>query len=176
MSVTQTGKVVRAIIVLPLNVAVTVPSVIVITTEAIRWPEPWATVALAFGGLLIGLGLVGLARTIRLFAGIGGGTLASWDSTRKLVVVGPYRFVRNPMISSVLAILLGESLAVGSMWLLAWAAFFLTANLVYIRLFEERGLVERFGTEYEEYRRNVPAWFPRLTPWQAGDDSSDQIE
>jgi protein-S-isoprenylcysteine O-methyltransferase Ste14 len=106
--------------------------------------------------------------TVRLFAREGEGTLAPWDPTRKLVAHGPYRHVRNPMITGVLLVLLGEAALLGSLGVLAWAAFFFTINAIWFPLVEEPGLVRRFGADYEEYRRNVPRWVPRRTPWPEG--------
>jgi protein-S-isoprenylcysteine O-methyltransferase Ste14 len=97
-----------------------------------------------------------------LFARVGEGTLAPWDPTRKLVVRGPYRHVRNPMITGVLAILLGEAALFGSWPLLVWAFGFFALNAIYMPLVEEPGLVRRFGDDYVRYRRNVPRWLPRL--------------
>jgi protein-S-isoprenylcysteine O-methyltransferase Ste14 len=80
-------------------------------------------------------------------------------------VVGPYRYVRNPMISGVLAILLGETLAFWSASLLAWFAAVFAVNAVYMPLVEEPGLSRRFGEDYDRYRANVRRWVPRLRPW-----------
>lgn len=113
--------------------------------------------------LIAGLGLG--AWCVLLFARVGRGTLAPWDPTQRLVVVGPYRYVRNPMISGVLTILLGESLLFGSRRLLAWAVGFWLLNTVYFIFSEEPGLEQRFGEDYREYRARVPRWVPRLTPW-----------
>ena len=113
----------------------------------------------------MGTGIAILVHTIRLLALRGQGTLAPWDPTRKLVVHSVYRHVRNPMISGVLAILLGEALLLGSLAVLGWFTLFLVVNLVYMPLVEERALERRFGTEYTRYRENVPAWIPGLRPW-----------
>jgi protein-S-isoprenylcysteine O-methyltransferase Ste14 len=117
------------------------------------------------GLLLIGLGLVLMVATIRLFMTVGQGTLAPWNPTQRLVVQGVYRHVRNPMISGVFFILLGEAILAASVPLLGWFLVFVIGNSLYIPLAEEPGLVKRFGAEYEEYRRNVPRWIPRLNPW-----------
>jgi protein-S-isoprenylcysteine O-methyltransferase Ste14 len=53
--------------------------------------------------------LARFASSLRRFAGEGESTLAPWDPPRRLVVTGPYRFVRNPMISGVIFLLLGEA-------------------------------------------------------------------
>ena len=95
----------------------------------------------------------------------GKGTLAPWDPPRRLVVRGPYAYVRNPMISGVVFVLFGEALLLLSRPHLEWALLFLLINAVYIPLLEEPLLRERFGDEYREYSRHVPRLMPRLTPW-----------
>jgi protein-S-isoprenylcysteine O-methyltransferase Ste14 len=117
-----------------------------------------------FGGalLLAGLGLV--AWTVKLFATEGRGTLAPWQPTAKLVVRGPYRHVRNPMITGVALILGGEALFFQSLALAILLAVFVGVNAIYFPLVEEPGLSRRFGAEYDDYRRRVPRWVPRLRP------------
>ncbi|MFQ5971774.1 MAG: methyltransferase family protein [Alphaproteobacteria bacterium] len=112
------------------------------------------------------LGLVFAIWTVRLFSERGGGTPAPWNPPTKLVVRGPYRHVRNPMITSVMAILAAEALLFRSWPVAAWLLAFLVVNAVYLPLFEERDLQRRFGEDYKLYRSNVPRWWPRLTPWR----------
>jgi protein-S-isoprenylcysteine O-methyltransferase Ste14 len=114
--------------------------------------------------LLAAVGLSLMGATIGLFVRVGRGTLAPWSPTRRLVVQGPYRWVRNPMISGVLFVLLGETLLFRSPALLAWWAFFFLGNAIYLPLSEEPGLEARFGEDYRRYKRQVPRWIPRLTP------------
>ncbi|MBV9107942.1 MAG: isoprenylcysteine carboxylmethyltransferase family protein, partial [Gemmatimonadetes bacterium] len=104
-------------------------------------------------------------RTIALFATRGRGTLAPWDPPRRLVVEGIYRHVRNPMISGVIAIVLGEAAILGLRSVAGFAAIVISINAIYIPLLEEPQLRQRFGGDYDEYRRNVPRWVPRLRPW-----------
>ena len=110
-------------------------------------------------------GLAMFVWCVLLFARIGRGTLAPWDPTRRLVVAGPYRHVRNPMISSVLTMLGGETLFFHSARIGAWMLIFVAINQAYFLLLEEPGLVARFGEEYERYRAAVPRWLPRRRPW-----------
>ena len=117
------------------------------------------------GLLLIIIGLPLLFSTIRDFIKIGQGTLAPWDPTRKLVVHGVYRYVRNPMISGVISILFGIALLMNTVCHLAWAGLFTIANIIYMPLSEEPGLERRFGETYRVYKQNVPRWIPRLEPW-----------
>jgi len=124
------------------------------------------------GFMIIIVGLYLLIYTIRLFSTIGKGTLAPWSPPQKLVVAGPYRYVRHPMISGVLLVILGESTIFGSLVIFSWFALFFVVNVVYFRLSEEPGLVKRFGEDYTHYKNNVPSWIPRLRPWN--DDRSGE--
>jgi protein-S-isoprenylcysteine O-methyltransferase Ste14 len=105
--------------------------------------------------------------SLRRFAGEGEGTLAPWDPPRNLVVRGPYRYVRNPMISGAVLFLFGEAALLLSLPHAVWAAAFLGLNSLYIPWMEEPQLERRFGESYREYCRNVPRVIPRLRPWQA---------
>ena len=87
------------------------------------------------------------------------------DPPRELVVRGPYRYVRNPMISGVVFVLFGEALLLLARPHLEWAILFLLINCVYIPLLEEPQLERRFGAAYTEYRRHVRRLIPRLRPW-----------
>jgi protein-S-isoprenylcysteine O-methyltransferase Ste14 len=152
-----------AVLALPANVLVTIPALILWRVDGFSVPSPFAFTT-DLGLLVVTLGLGLMSTTIRLFGRVGKGTLAPWDPTERLVVRGPYRWVRNPMISGVLFVLLGEALLFRSAGILAWWALFFLANAIYLPLSEEPGLERRFGEEYRRYRREVPRWIPRLTP------------
>ena len=102
---------------------------------------------------------------ISLFIRIGNGTLAPWNPTRKFVIAGPYRYVRNPMIIGVLIVLFGESVAILSFNIFLWALAFFIMNNIFFTLYEEPNLVKKFGKEYQEYKRKVSRWVPRLKPY-----------
>jgi protein-S-isoprenylcysteine O-methyltransferase Ste14 len=116
-------------------------------------------------GLLVAGALL-FATSLRRFVTEGRGTLAPWDPPRALVVQGPYRYVRNPMISGVVLVLFGEALVLLSRSHLTWALIFLGVNAVYIPLVEEPLLLAKFGASYREYCRHVPRLLPRLRPWR----------
>jgi protein-S-isoprenylcysteine O-methyltransferase Ste14 len=122
----------------------------------------------AVGLAALGVGVLLFTASLRRFATEGEGTLAPWDPPRRLVVRGPYRFVRNPMISGVVFVLSGEALLLLSLPHALWALVFLALNLIWIPLIEEPQLELRFGDPYREYCRHVPRVFPRLTPWEQG--------
>jgi protein-S-isoprenylcysteine O-methyltransferase Ste14 len=162
----------RAILLLPFAGAVVIPATVVfftgLDTFGVWQSAPAAGITAAvLGVLLMGLGLSLVVATIRLLATVGRGTLAPWDPTRRLVVRGVYRHVRNPMISGVSFVLLGEAVAAASLPLLSWFSLFVVVNAIYIPLAEEPGLLRRFGSEYEAYSRNVPRWLPRLKACRA---------
>jgi protein-S-isoprenylcysteine O-methyltransferase Ste14 len=122
--------------------------------------------ALQLAGIVcLGIGLWLFVASLRHFITRGKGTLAPWDPPRNLVISGPYRYVRNPMISGVLFIVLGEALVLRSWPHGEWALLFLIINAVYIPLLEEPVLQARFGRAYDEYRQHVWMFIPRIRPW-----------
>lgn len=153
-----------AILILPFTVTAVIPFFLYFLFP--KHETPWKAWPLIIAFPLFALGLGLLVWTIRLFMRIGNGTLAPWDPTRKLVVSGPYAYVRNPMLSGVFLILLAEALAVQSCVIALWFGLFVAINVIYFPLSEEPGLRRRFGVEYEEYCRNVPRFLPRRTPWR----------
>jgi protein-S-isoprenylcysteine O-methyltransferase Ste14 len=159
-------KQLRAILLLPGMVTVVIPATILYTT-GIGWPSSAWNIALpVIGSIFILLGLSLMVWTNRLFATVGKGTLAPWNPPEKFVVRGVYRHVRNPMITGVFCILLGESVFFGSLPLLGWFGFFVAVNMIYIPFVEEPGLMKRFGEDYLLYKWNVPRWIPRWRPWK----------
>jgi protein-S-isoprenylcysteine O-methyltransferase Ste14 len=154
-----------SVLLLPTSVAIVIP-VLLVSANGVElgWKLPGVLTVLVVvvGAMLILAGLRLAIETIALFGKEGEGTLAPWDPTRKLVVRGPYRRVRNPMITGVGLVLLGEAAILGSPAILIVLGIFALANLTYIPLIEEPDLVARFGAEYEEYRRTVPRWIPRV--------------
>ena len=155
-----------AIAVLPFTVTVVVPIWIAQRAHTtIRIGTTPLDVATQAGGVLaLGLGLTLFAASLHHFIVHGRGTLAPWDPPPALVVIGPYRYVRNPMISGVLFILAGEALLLLSWPHLSWMLIFLAINLIYIPLVEEPMLEARFGESYRAYKQRVPRVIPRLPP------------
>lgn len=168
---------IRTILILPGTVLVYVPVIIYWLTDGTEWgfnAAGYCQVAfwLAIVCFLISLPL--MIGSSRLFVLFGDGTPAPWNPPQKLVVRGPYRHVRNPMISGVLFCLAAMSLYFQSWPLAGWGAFFLIANTIYFPLFEEKGLEKRFGEDYLTYKRNVPRWLPRLSPYSLEEKSQPE--
>ena len=110
--------------------------------------------------LLFAIGAAILFKSIWSFAYVGKGTLAPFDETQELIVVGLYRYVRNPMYVGVMLILLAESWFFRSSALLSYAGFcFVVAN-IFIIGYEENRLRYKFGDEFRQYCKNVGRWIP----------------
>jgi protein-S-isoprenylcysteine O-methyltransferase Ste14 len=160
-------------IVLPGTALVFVPAIILPLAESSGVSYQFATPDqilfwLAFLPAGAGLGLA--FWTVKLFKEIGLGTPAPWDPPKKLVIRGPYRHVRNPMITGALLILLAETLLFRSWPLAVWMAVFFIGNTIYFRFIEESGLEKRFGDDYRKYKAQVPRWIPRLQGWNPEKD------
>ena len=110
--------------------------------------------------------LLQLLGALLLVAVEGIGTPAPIAPTQRLVVGGLYRHVRNPMYLAVGATIVGQGLLIGRPILLLYAAVFAVVVLAFVRGYEEPTLARQFGVEYEDYRRAVPGWWPRLRPWR----------
>jgi protein-S-isoprenylcysteine O-methyltransferase Ste14 len=129
-------------------------------------PAPhWLPIRLA-GMLLIAGGALVLLHAFARFVVEGLGTPAPVAPTERLVVGGPYRYVRNPMYLAVGATIVGQALVLGRLVLLAYAAFFAVAVVAFVHLYEEPTLSGQFGAEYEAYRSGVPGWWPRRRAWR----------
>jgi protein-S-isoprenylcysteine O-methyltransferase Ste14 len=126
------------------------------------------SVALTAGLLVLGLGVLLMAWCVVVFC-LARGTPVPFSPPRALVVRGPYRYARNPMLTGFLVALAGAGLTTRSPVLLfgvlpaaiaiAWLG---------VRYVEEPGLVLRFGSQYLEYRENVPMFVPKtLRRWGA---------
>lgn len=133
-----------------------------------RWEIPESSpppLRVVSGVVFIVLGLVPAVHAFVQFAKAGG-TPMPVAPTERLVVTGFNRFVRNPMYVGLLTAILGQALFFNSLWLVGYAVIGWIATASFVRWYEEPTLASTYGEQYEEYRRNVPAWTPRLTPWK----------
>jgi protein-S-isoprenylcysteine O-methyltransferase Ste14 len=121
----------------------------------------------AIGILLIAVGLPGLIDSFARFALQGLGTPAPIAPTQNLVVTGLYRYVRNPIYVSVVAIILGQAILFGHWPLVLYGALLWVGFHVFVLVYEEPVLAETFGSQYAEYQANVPRWIPQLSAWRA---------
>jgi protein-S-isoprenylcysteine O-methyltransferase Ste14 len=144
--------------------AVTMPLVIVGSDFE---PFPFALGVLRFVGWVpVVVGALAILWCYGAFLVIGRGTPWPFDPPRELVVTGLYGFVRNPMEAGFVLILFGEALLFESSALV----LYMVAGFIWLWVrqvvIEEPRLRRRFGERYEAYRRSVPRWIPRLTPYR----------
>lgn len=151
---------IKAIIILPINVTIVIPFLILYFSK-FQYNIP-NIIQIIFGIILFIFGLFLAIWTMILFNTIGKGTLAPWAAPKHLVVEGPFKIVRNPMITGVLSILTAESLILNSINLFYWMIIFFIVNCIYFKLFEEKQLEKKFGQEYWEYKQKVPMWIPKF--------------
>lgn len=145
---------------------VLVPGVILRATGG---AVPTALGMAQLAGVAIALFGGGLALwCVVIFVRLGRGTPVPWDPPHRLVVRGPYRYVRNPMILGTAIMLGGAALFFGSWPLLAYAVLLLVAVGTFIAMYEEPRLRRTFGQEYDDYRRRVRAWIPGRPSGRAG--------
>ena len=155
-------KHIRDIIILPFTVTVIIPY---LSYNKNQYLFPDSIVFKVIGLFFLISGLTLFVWTVYLFWAFGKGTLAPWTPTQKLIIRGPYKYCRNPMISGVLFVLIGETMFLNSANILIVAAAFFIINTIYFILKEEPDLYKRFGKEYEAYKKKVPRWIPKFKPY-----------
>jgi len=117
--------------------------------------------SLAGGLLLLSMGVAGYLWCALDFAFAGRGTPLPLDPPKLLVVRGLYRYARNPMYISVLFVLFGESALFRSWTLCRYALVVWVFFHLFVLLYEESALRDKFGTSYEDYCKRVNRWLPR---------------
>ena len=114
-------------------------------------------------GMVVGIvGAVVALSCILTFVSTGKGTPAPFDPPRKLVIQGPYRFVRNPMYVGAIVSIAGAALFYQSLWLLGYTGILFLLSHCFVVFYEELTLRKTFGQEYETYCRQVNRWLPKL--------------
>jgi protein-S-isoprenylcysteine O-methyltransferase Ste14 len=135
-----------------------------IAPPVIAYVDPWRGAVWMPGLAVMLIGTFLLLWCVRDFYVSGKGTLAPWNPPQKIVTVGLYRYVRNPMYVGVLLLVLGWSLCLSSVMLAAY--MFVLAIGFHIRVvrYEEPRMAAQFGKEWETYRASVPRWLPGSKP------------
>jgi protein-S-isoprenylcysteine O-methyltransferase Ste14 len=157
---------VKAFLIFPLNVMGVIPALLAWCSRPdgilYYFPSSFSGLRSLIGILLIAMGLILCWKTVSLFTEYGEGTPAPFDPPKKLVVRGPYQYVRNPMMIGVSLVLSGEALILGSVSLWIWFLTFLILCLILVPIWEEPDLEKRFGAPYQEYIQKVPRWIPLI--------------
>jgi protein-S-isoprenylcysteine O-methyltransferase Ste14 len=138
------------------------PAQVVLRTTGI--PPPAAISVWQVAGLLSGIaGAALVLACILTFVFVGKGTQAPFDPPRRLVVRGPYRFVRNPMYIGAGLALIGAALFYRSNPQFAYASAFLVVTHVLVIRYEEPALRQTFKGEYDAYCARTGRWWPKWT-------------
>ena len=119
---------------------------------------PWQSV----GMLVAAIGAALAIWCIVTFALVGKGTPAPFDPPRRLVLQGPYRFVRNPMYIGAGLAMAGAAIFYQSVALFAYIAMFFLVTHVFVAAYEEPTLRRTFGKDYKAYCDTVGRWWPRF--------------
>lgn len=149
------GRALLAFLVLPGLAAVLAPPLI-------AHLDPWRGRIWLPGLAAMCTGVLVLLWCVRDFYVSGKGTLAPWDPPRELVVVGLYRWVRNPMYVGVLLLVLGWAIFLASPFLAAYVSLLAVGFHLRVVINEEPRLDARFGQQWHTYKAAVPRWIPRL--------------
>lgn len=135
------------------------PGMVAFVVPAIwLWQTGHTTLAQPLGLVLLASGVVALLWCVRDFYVSGKGTLAPWAPPENLVVVGLYRYSRNPMYVAVALVLLGWAISFSS-GLPIYALVIVAAFHLRVVLGEEPWLARTHGEQWEQYAARVPRWF-----------------
>jgi protein-S-isoprenylcysteine O-methyltransferase Ste14 len=145
---------------------VAIISAVVARIRYVPWPEiprhGWFIVLPALGWALIAVSLLLFLRVVHLF-GVDNLTMlyVYYPEESHLVNHKIYKILRHPAYAAAQRIAFGLALLNGNWFALADALIFALGLWAWVRLVEEKELIERFGPAYAEYRRRVPAFWPR---------------
>ena len=119
------------------------------------WTPVVGLVLMVSGGILV---LVCVA----MFVAKGHGTQAPFDPPKEFVVVGPYKYVRNPIYVGGSFLLLGFGLTHRSVSMILFCLLASGLTHLFVVFVEEKGLERRFGSAYREYKQTVNRWLPKI--------------
>ena len=158
----------KVVLILPGNVLLTIPLIIYFFTYNSYSYDLISSLNFLFyvSIFFLTFGFFLAIWSVQTFYNKGGdGTPAPWKPISNFIISGPYCYVRNPMILGVVFLIMFEAAIFTSVPLLIWAIVFFFVNIIYFRMFEEKQLIKRFGTEYENYKNNVPMFLPKFTSY-----------
>lgn len=135
---------------------------VLVPAQLLTWsgiPRPTSIGAPQIAGLIVtAIGGLLTVWCVVTFVVAGKGTPAPFDPPRRLVISGPYRYMRNPMYFGAGLAISGAALYYQSVQLLAYATVFLLFFHFFVVLYEEPVLQRTFGDDYESYSRQVRRW------------------
>lgn len=115
------------------------------------------------GMILVIVGACIALACVAMFALVGKGTPAPFDAPREFVAVGPYQYVRNPMYLGALSVIIGAGLMIRSPAALGVALVFVFLAHLFVLVYEEPHLEDKFGQSYTQYKETVNRWLPKAS-------------
>lgn len=119
------------------------------------------------GNIIIGvmaiiIGFILAIWTIVIQINLASGTPFPMLPTKKLLIVGPFQYCRNPMTLGTIMAYSGIAIATGSFSALTAVVIFSAMLIFYLKFIEEKELKMRFGSEYVEYKKTTPFMIPNI--------------
>jgi protein-S-isoprenylcysteine O-methyltransferase Ste14 len=118
------------------------------------------------GAVLFGIGFLFTVYCAFILFTPGKSRPAPYDAGGAFTIEGPYRYVRNPFMLGVVVALWGEAIFMERVLMMIYALIITWVIHFWVIFFEEPALEERFGGEYDEYRKAVPRWFPHFRRYE----------
>ena len=156
---------------------VVLPALLYFAESAVAWQQlRFASSGFRIAGVFLFLlgGSLGISSCF-VMALIGRGTPLPLDCARVIVVVGPYRYIRNPMAVAGLAQGVAVGLFFGSPAIVFYALLGGPGWNFIVRPSEEKYLAERFGESYRQYRTAVSCWVPRFPGYRAVASTTESV-
>jgi len=129
----------------------------VIQNTTIRWIT---IIILLVTGFIYGIWSVIVQNTIGQGGPVETGNIEISPKTKNLVVSGPYKYTRNPMLFGTLLTYLAFALFINSITSVVLVAVIFVFMLTIVVKMEEKRLSKDFGNQYEEYRKKVSMFIP----------------
>jgi len=159
------GKQLIALVIGALIFPISIPAILVLLLPQVDKKIGIGSFYVGYGNIIIGViaiimgGFLGLCTIIAQIK-LASGTPFPMLPTKKLLIIGPFKYCRNPMTLGTIIAYSGVAILVGSYTALLVVVIFSLMLLVYLKLIEEKELEMRFGQEYLEYKKNTPFILP----------------
>ena len=141
-------------------------AVTLIDIDRFHWSDDVPPMVRAAGMIILIVSLALLAQSMIANRFFSTAIRLQTDRGHRVVDIGPYRYVRNPMYVAVTELIAGQGLLFGSVTVLEYGAMVWAGFFLFVVAYEEPALGEQFADEYKRYRANVRRWLPRITPWR----------
>jgi protein-S-isoprenylcysteine O-methyltransferase Ste14 len=172
-----TKPLVKAFMIAPLNIMIVIPAILCWVSMKWELLQPfhfkYSPVSEVAGLICLAFGFYIVCRSVADLTSKGeDGTPAPWHPPTKLCVTGIYSWTRNPLITGVAFVLLGEAILCGTTLNFGWFLFWAGSFAVMTPLMEEPELEEKFGAAWLKYKKSVPRWLPGAAPQKNHKDQS----